>query len=278
MLMLWLAALAVDAAPLKVAFIADPSHPAYREYGQALRQALAGDGTITWTEQTREADLVIAAGERAAREVENSSAPVLYTMISQHTYSNLGKAARHAAIYLDQPLERQLDLLEAALPQARDIGVIYSSPTEELNRLRKLAMARGRILHARQVEQENALAGTLKALLEESTVLLVLPDEAILNAGTIRNILLETYRVQVPMVGLSASYVRAGALCAVYSTPQQIARQTVTALVQFAATGKLPLSQHSNEFEVQVNRQVARSLGLHVPDAEQLRAQMRREP
>ena len=132
------------------------------------------------------------------------------------------------------------------------------------------------MLHERTVDQKHPVASALSDLLDESEVLFVLPDATVYNSDTIRNILLETYRKQVPMVGLSPGYVRAGALCAVYSTPQQIAKQAADAIEQFATSGKLPASQYPTDFDVSVNTQVARSLGLVIKDAEKLRTEIRR--
>ena len=179
-----------------------------------------------------------------------------------------------SGIYFDQPIDRQLALLHAALPQARSVGVLVSADSAALQSLRRLSDETRISLHVQQSRMPDRLFGDLSALLGVSDALLVLPDAAIYRSDTIRNILLETYRQRVPMIGLSQHYVRAGALCAVYSTPLQIANQTARAVAQFAKTGKLPDYQYPQEFEVAVNTQVARSLGLTIKSAEQLRTEI----
>jgi len=109
-------------------------------------------------------------------------------------------------------------------------------------------------------------------------VLLALPDAAIYNTSTIRNILLATYRNKVPLVGFSPGYVKAGALCAVYSTPAQIAAQSLAIIQDYAETRTLPAAHYAKEFEVSVNEQVARSLGLNIRSASQLRSEMGAAP
>jgi hypothetical protein len=47
---------------------------------------------------------------------------------------------------------------------------------------------------------------------------------------------------------------------------------------QYAETGKLSAAQYPNEFEVSVNMQVARSLDLHIKDADKLRREIGRIP
>jgi len=80
------------------------------------------------------------------------------------------------------------------------------------------------------------------------------------------------------LVGISQAYVKAGALCAIYSTPNQIAIQAVEAIRLFSESGKLPSSQYPKEFEVSVNKQVARSLDIRMEDADRLRDVVRRIP
>jgi len=106
-------------------------------------------------------------------------------------------------------------------------------------------------------------------------VLLVLPDSAIYNGLTIRNILLATYRSSVPLIGFSSFYVKAGALCAVFSAPEQIAAQVASLIRQFGETRLLPAAQYPQEFEVMVNERVAHSLGLHIRPAIELGAEIK---
>jgi putative ABC transport system substrate-binding protein len=109
-------------------------------------------------------------------------------------------------------------------------------------------------------------------------VLLALPDAEIYNTVTIRNILLTTYRNKVPLIGFSPGYVKAGALCAVFSTPAQIAEQSLGIIQEYAETHTLPAAQYAKEFEVTVNEQVAHSLGLNIRSVSQLRREIGAAP
>ena len=269
------------AQPLLVAVVLSESGGAYQEFSAALQGDLSERYVLQIAragEPIQDADLVVAVGMKAASAASNFSQPILNVFVPRAGFEKLSRAASpvFSAIYMDQPLERQLALISSIFPRNPNIGVLYATPPAELEELRRLSAARHFTLHERTVDQKHPVASALSDLLEESEVLLVLPDATIYNSDTIRNILLETYRKQVPMVGLSPGYVRAGALCAVYSTPEQIAKQAADAIEQFAISGKLPASQYPGEFDVSVNTQVARSLGLVIKDAERLRAEIRR--
>jgi ABC-type uncharacterized transport system substrate-binding protein len=183
-----------------------------------------------------------------------------------------------SAIYFDQPLKRQFDLITAVLPKASSVAVLYATPPKELSTLRMLALTRKLELNERIQDTESGLNSALQELLESSDVLLALPDAKIYNTGTIRNILLSTYRSRVPLIGFSPAYVKAGALCAVFSTPEQIAVQSVAMIQEYAESRTLPPAQYAKEFEVLVNEQVARSLGLDIKNASQLRSEIGKTP
>lgn len=271
-----------QAAPLRIAVVLSEGSGAYQEFFSQLKTNVSSKyalNVFAVGEPVRDVDLVIAVGMKAATALASTALPVLNVFVPRAGFEALPNSysSKHTAIFMDQPMERQLELLVSVLPGATEIGVLYAAPPAELGALKRLLAGRRMVLHERAVDQTHPLASALSALLGSSEVLFVLPDMAVYNSETIRNILLETYRRQVPMIGISQSYVRAGALCAVYSTPQQFAQQTIQAMEQFAASGKLPSNQYSVDFDVSVNTQVARSLGLNIKDAEQLRTSIKRK-
>lgn len=273
---------AIQAAPLKLVIALSEDRDAYLAFESALRSSLKlrKDIQILPADAAAQAELIVAIGTRAADSFSSSSIPVLNVMVSRAGLEKFKRKGngKSSGIYMDQPTARQFSLLRAALPQARSVAVLISNETAELGLLRKLSSVAGFRLQVQRVSTADRLAFSLSELLNTSDVLLVLPDAVVYRPDTIRNILLETYRQHVPMVGLSQNYVAAGALCAVYSTPEQMASQAAEAVSQFARTGKLPDYQYPEEFEVAVNAQVARSLGLTIKSAAQLRAEIRGEP
>jgi len=82
--------------------------------------------------------------------------------------------------------------------------------------------------------------------------------------------------LKIPLIGLSQSYVNAGAIAAIFSTPDQMAKQTAMTALQFIKSGKLPSSQYPSEFSIAENLQVAKSLGIELPAPESIRGQMLR--
>lgn len=152
--------------------------------------------------------------------------------------------------------------------------MLYAAPTKEIVALRVAAAARKFELNERSVISASNLHSALQELLISSDVLLAMPDAEIYNTSTIRNILLATYRNKVPLIGFSPGYVKAGALCAVYSTPEQIAAQSLGIIQEYAEKHVLPAAQYAKAFEVSVNEQVARSLGINIRNVSQIRSEI----
>lgn len=224
--------------------------------------------------------LVVALGSESVSVLARSGVqvPVLAALIPRSSFEQaMGSrraSSQFSAIYLDQPLARQLGLIRLALPQARRVGVLLGPDSvRRAPRLKSLAASSGLTLVAAQVEAGSGVFPALKQALDDSDVLLALADPQVYNNNSIQNILLSAFRAGVPMVGFSPAYVRAGALLSLHVTPTQAAVQTAALALDVLAGRPLPASpQESDDFEVGVNAHVARSLGLTLNPAALRRA------
>ena len=252
----------------------------YEEFGNTLDKLLSGykisHQIIDASQPIPDSGLAIGVGIKAATAIAASDAPaVINALITKASHEKLlhdfparAAAASMTAIYLNQPIHRQAHLVAAIMQGKRNVGILYSNATRDLDELRQVFKEHALRLQEQRVDQSQTLPGALQELLlGRSDILFALPDADIYNDSTIRNILLATYRRGIPLIGYSAGYVKAGALCAIFSSPTQIATQTALLIAKFNDTHMLPASQYSREFEVMVNTQVADSLGFQIKDA-----------
>ncbi|WP_232417920.1 ABC transporter substrate-binding protein [Methyloversatilis thermotolerans] len=226
--------------------------------------------------------MVIAAGAGALRVLGQTdvSVPVLGVLVPQAAFESIAAdpSRRWSAIYIDQPFSRQLALIRMALPAARRVGVVVdAAAVDKLQPLRSAVSATPLQLSVGTFSGEPALFPVLAQVLEKADVFLALPDPQIHNAGTVRNLLLTSFRARVPVVGFSSAYARAGAVMSLYSSPDQIARQTADAVTQWMRDRSWPHPQHPRHFTVSVNAHVARSLGLKMDDGDLLRDRLIRQ-
>lgn len=218
--------------------------------------------------------LVVAVGAAAARAMAKTTGttPVLCVLVPRPAFERIAETAKRprsafSAIYLDQPLARQLALIRLALPGKHKVGVLAGPDAKgQLGRLRSAATRSGFELLNENADDENAIVPALNRLLPQIEVLLAVPDSVVYNRNTARSVLLTTYRHQRPVIAFSQAYVTAGALAAVFSTPSQIARQAAEWVRSSAGGATLPAPKFPSYFSVAVNRYVARSLSLEVAD------------
>ena len=234
---------------------------------------------------TAEPQWVVAVGAAAQRGMQElfsgttTPPPLLAILVPRLAFERIAdqtrlRAGSLSAVFLDQPPARQLELVRLALPAVRNVGILIGAESSGYSpELDKAARERGMQLVASLVSQ-GGLFPALQSLLPEVEVLLALPDPAVFNSQTAANILTATYRRQVPLVGFSPAYVRAGALLALYSTPAQVGARGGELLGQALPGRSLPSPQWPREFVVSINRDVARSLGLALNES-QLGEQLR---
>jgi hypothetical protein len=269
----------------------------HAEAAEALRAKLdqAHPGRIDWRvahwsqfqSPKPEPHWVIAVGVAAQRGMQDLFAgdttppPLLAVLVPRLTFERIAdqkrlRAGSLSAVFLDSPPGRQLELIRQALPAARNVGVLTSGESlGQVPALEKAAHPRGMQLVVSQVEPKG-LYPALQALLPDIDVLLALPDPLVFNGQTATNILTAAYRQQVPLVGFSPAYAKAGALLALYSTPVQVGARAGEMLSQTLPGRSLPAPQSPREFVVSVNRDVARSFGF-VLDESQLGEQLRQK-
>lgn len=216
--------------------------------------------------------LIVPVGVKALRAVlaAEAGAPVLAALVPRSAFDRIASAAdsrRVAAVFLDQPLARQLALIRVALPERTRIAVLLGPESRAaLPGLRRTAERLDQSITDAEVDSERSIAGALEGVLGRSDVLLALPDPLIHNAGTLQSLLLASYRQRVPVIGFSPAYTRAGALLSLHTSPLQLSEQVADLTAGAIAAGRLPASQYPRDFQVSVNRQVARSLAIELPD------------
>ena len=272
-----------------VVVMSDDAAP-YQEVYQAVRTQLENGHEVSRAyvgglaaAALNEARLIVAVGVRAAEAVAGlpGRTPVLAALVPRAWYlkggqSHLSDGGRRvaSAIYLDQPFARQARLIRLVFPEARRVGVLLSAQqrtwADELD-----AALRGQrlgLVYA-MVTEEDRIIGPLEQVLNETDLLLALPDPMIFNRNTAQSLFLTSYRYRDPVVGYSRSMTRAGALLSLYSTPAQIGRQAAQwagEALGNALPVRLPPAAPPVYFEVSINEQVARSLGFSLPSEREL--------
>ena len=228
-------------------------------------------------------DVIVTIGSRAAdyaMDLEIDS-KIIHALIPRDTYQKLhsGKGSPdHSAIFLDQPIERQLHLAQMINPGKKRIGILLGPVSESLKpNLEEIAARLEIELHIETVKDSDQVGPKLRDIFKRSDTLLSIPDPVVFNRKTIRSVLLSSYHSRIPVIGFSKAYVKAGALAAVHSTPEDIGRNIAHFMRDLLENNNKPASVYPSFFSVTVNGDVARSLGLHIKSSEELTKSLVRE-
>lgn len=277
-------------AQARLLLITSQNTALYQEFQQGLSFALAKGqpqevdvrqaGEVATVTDFAAYSAIVVAGVEAARALSERGAvnrPVLYTMLPFSSYQWLGDnrmlAGQHKVLYIDQPPQRYIQLIHAAMPDMRTIGYLYGDTSVVYaDEIRKVAEALKLEFIGADVSTDAKLTDLLRDSFASSDVVLLLPDPYLYNRRAVQEVLLASFRYKRPLVVYSESFLKAGAMVALFSTPEQIGRQTAELLgcVGQPCYNAIPQRSHPKYFSVLVNESVARQLGVEIKSAGEL--------
>ncbi len=269
----------------RICLILSESSTVYREVAEAFSSSLSGKYAIQvealdslqdqdLKQKDLAGDLIVPVGVRSMRRLYGlhpSHASILSLMVPRGAAASIAQnanmAGRESAVYIDQPLLRSLSFIHKLLPRVENVGLVLSDdakrdlPSYRLEATRlKLALVVEIVATPQDVPQ------ALQRLLPRVDAFLMLPDANVVNDGSVRQILLMSYRQQVPVIGFSRGLTSAGAVASVVSDPSAIGHEGALLARQWnPITGTLPAPRSASEFSLIFNDPVARSLDVDIP-------------
>ncbi|WP_172838739.1 ABC transporter substrate-binding protein [Solemya velesiana gill symbiont] len=232
-------------------------------------------------------DLVIPVGKKSAdwlhdkRIAHKYRYKALYTLLPKASYGRLAVSdSRSSAIFIDQPFERLLHFSKLISAGKPHVGVLLGPSTKQYrNRLESVASEMNIPIHFETADSSDQIGNKLRKLFSSTNLLLTLPDPEIYNRKNVVGILLSSYHNQVPVLGFSSAYVKAGALAAVYSTPEDIGKQISDTVKKYLGSNgkRLDSPGYTEYFSISTNESVGKSLGISLPDEDKLKSLLLQE-
>ncbi|MCP3671916.1 MAG: hypothetical protein GY814_16100 [Gammaproteobacteria bacterium] len=222
--------------------------------------------------QNKKWDLIVTVGTKAANRLNsfNLHTPTLYSLIPSNSFPSINNSShsrQKSAIYIDQPIRRQLQLIKSAMPGRKKVGVLLGKLSGVgKQHLKQIMLGMG--LEPTIIKlAPNDMDNSLNIIFSKSNILLAMPDPTVYNKQTVLKVLLSSYRHRVPVVGYSAAFVKSGATTAVYSTPRNIGHHIGDEVAKYLANNYKKLSPPAfpRYFTVNTNKSVTNSLKLRVP-------------
>jgi len=171
--------------------------------GPAIQKIKAGGARLVVTHGS-------LATDAALRDI--TDIPIVACLVLRT--DNLKKSPNATGVGLEFPLETQFAWMQKMLPEVMSIGVLYR-PQENQKRVSaaaEIANKAGMRLEAREVNGPQDIPAALDTLSRRAEVLWGLADGLVLSPPIAKNILLFSFRNSIPLIGPSATWVKAGAL------------------------------------------------------------------
>jgi putative ABC transport system substrate-binding protein len=274
------------AKELPITILLSSNESAYRQVAGYLQEHHLNHENLSVVKATDEfqssgqESLIIAVGSYALSVAlkNTSETPILATFIPRRSFEQLtadsNNRLRHiAAIYVDQPMDRQVKLIRTLLPNANTISTLFGdSSVKEQIHLERAALRFGLSIQSATLSSQDNPVNTINPLIMSSDLFLAIPDQGAFNRATAKWSLYLSLKHKKPLIGFSEKFVEAGALAAVFSTPDHIAQQTHEWLNLFINGKPLFNQTFPRYFDVKVNLSTARSINVFTPSDAKIKA------
>ena len=159
---------------------------------------------------------LLTMGSQAAQLVSqgNFEVPVIAGLV--FSAADLAGMANATGVYLDIAVDAQLALIKRLFPKARRVGVLYSMENEKkIAEASKSSQKHGLGLEAQEAFAPKDIPHALELAGKNADVFWGLMDKVVLTPETAKQILLFSLRNELPFIGPSENWAKAGAAAAI---------------------------------------------------------------
>ncbi len=204
------------------------------------------------------------AAEQALEEADRT-VPVIALFLSSTEYSELikkhGAKTPVTAIFGNPEPRAQLALAQQLFPKGT-IALVDTPISQQT--VKQLSRPYTKVIQAGNnvTEFVRQLTGI--------DALLALPDPEGVNWQNIQFIIRSMYRQRSAVIGYSQKMVDMGCLASIYPRPEAVITSLQQAIRSYNETGQLPEPRFVSDYTIGINKRLARSLDLVIPQKEQL--------
>lgn len=254
----------------------------YQQAAEQIQTTLLADGVdnpiIISTAQSvnknaiQPNDLIVALGQQAVASSHYSFTQNtrLYSFLDK-TQVPATTSSPWAAIVIDQPLQRLFDVASTIVSgRYRDrIIVAISEDNHVLQKeIAELKQLPDITLEVVLINDASEPAKVIDKALFNAGALLAVRDKKVWSGENAKWMLYQSYKFNVPVVGYSKRFLKAGALVSVYTTLSQTAQKTAELIIDWHQQ-QGALSQQGivyPDFDTEFNKNIARALKITIPD------------
>lgn len=229
-----------------------------------------GPGALARAHQV-DARVLVTVGSLATSVAlaDPQALPVIFSMVlypEQSGFLQPGRPVTGAS--LDVPPDVAFAYLQRLLPRLRRVAVLYNPQETSIvvEEARRAAAARGFELVTRIVEDPSGALAALRDVVRNADAVWTVADSHVFSPQTTTPLILEAVQHGVPVFGLSAGQVRAGAVAALSCDNREVGRQAAQLagkVLHGQKPGSLPITRPT-QVALVLNLKIARHLDIAV--------------
>lgn len=229
------------------------------------------------TKQTKGSDLILAIGTTATLATKKliKDIPIVFCMVLNPVSSGIVKSMESqggniTGASLDIPLKTQFEYMKLMDANLKSVGVIYN-PKETgviVNNAVEIAKRMNINMITKAISSEQEVPNALKYLSDKIDFLWSVADVTVFGSQSIQYIILNTLKMRIPFMGLSSSFVKAGALMTLSCDYNDIGRQTAeiaNRILKGEDPKNIPIAV-PRKTQLWINLRIADQIGLRIPD------------
>lgn len=268
-----------------VHIVLSEQNQAYQQAAKNIQTALKEQGfnettsVSDLTEFSRqtltEDDLIVSVGATASQQLSQTYPK------QQHLFSYLDKSAlpnaspaHWEAVLLDQPIQRLVDTSRDIVKQrpSNTLVIAVSASNTTLRKdIEQLSLPEHITLQVLVIDDDTEPAKLIDKALFNAGALIAVRDKHVWAGENAKWMLYQSYKYNVPVIGYSKSFLKAGALVSVYAELTETANATANRILnwhkhQGNTTGE---RIHYPRYTVEYNKNIARALKITIPEGGQ---------
>lgn len=213
-------------------------------------------------------DIILAAGSDALNKIKDiKNIPIVYVMVLAPQPAISGRE-NITGINMYVAPEKQLSVLQKALPDAKNIGVLYDPDRtgDFVNKARMAASEKGIELITVEVHNSKDVPGALRNMPGKIDVFWMLPDMTVIAPDTVEFLFLFNLENRVPVITFSDKYLEIGALISLEVDAYDIGKQAwdITKKILSGAGPAGIKKAGARETRITINQKIANKLGVTI--------------
>jgi putative ABC transport system substrate-binding protein len=228
--------------------------------------------------KVKSCDLILTVGSGATTFVKGKieDKPVVFSMVLNPVASGfistmeVGRNSNIAGASMDIPVKKQFSILKSSIPYLKRIVAFYNPRETEavIRRAQSVAEEFNFSFEAIPISSEKDIINSLNKLTGKQDALWAVADSRVYTPQNTQFIILETLRSGIPFIGISSSFVKAGALISFSCNYRENGQQAAGLAVRIL-NGESPSNlaiATPEKIEISVNANTAKHIKVQLPE------------